>query len=526
MYRYRAPIHGFGIPLFSAAALLALTLLPGAGYGAAGQAGDPDTAVVESARAGAPQHPPASDPGAPAVEYAEAGQQRRSAGSAADRGANESAAAGTDQQDAGATGDLGAGTAGAAEPGAEVAADTEHASQAPGAADTASAGAGAQGTDADQPGHGSAAMDSMVLGGILGGQVGGPVGAAAGAVVLGIYGAVTGEVPLAANSGGGGRPPRNEVERDLELEREIQTSRKRESRIQGTLETAIRDELRRQEDLLREIEAGESSTGTALLEPEENARRAPRAPKERVLPASIYEESYFTIPDGAWDGKPARKVLARSLDADRNGAPEEVRYHDPENGDVLRKMFDRDYDGRMDSWTLYRGGLIAELRLDEDGDGAPDEWQHYGRSGLMTRREMDHNKDGEPDAVYIFERENLVMEQHDSDYDGNPDRVVRYARRELARVEEDTDLDGRLDTWTDFGEHNGREVIGRIERDSNKDGAADTFETYAQVEGDTLLTMREEDRNGDGGIDVVSFYENGKLKRREIRNPVGAGGEL
>ena len=57
-------------------------------------------------------------------------------------------------------------------------------------------------------------------------------------------------------------------------------------------------------------------------------RAAPPAPKARDLPASIFTEGTEEV--AVSPGSTERKtVLARSLDADEDGSPEEVRYFDP-----------------------------------------------------------------------------------------------------------------------------------------------------------------------------------------------------
>ena len=94
-----------------------------------------------------------------------------------------------------------------------------------------------------------------------------------------------------------------------------------------------------------------------------------------------------------------------------------------------------------------------------------------------------------------------------------------YDGRRLVRAEEDIDRDGSIDTWTFFETAGDKEVVARVEKDTAKRGKPDTFETYAQLGGKTVLVKREEDKNGDGAIDVLSLYENGKLKERQILDP-------
>ena len=76
-----------------------------------------------------------------------------------------------------------------------------------------------------------------------------------------------------------------------------------------------------------------------------------------------------------------------------------------------------------------------------------------------------------------------------------------------------------MDAWTIYLVQSGVEAVARIERDRSGRGFADTFETFVQRDGKALILRREEDINGDGEIDVVSFYKDGKLRRRQIRDP-------
>jgi hypothetical protein len=76
-----------------------------------------------------------------------------------------------------------------------------------------------------------------------------------------------------------------------------------------------------------------------------------------------------------------------------------------------------------------------------------------------------------------------------------------------------------MDMWIRYTRQGGREEVARIERDRKGRGFADTFEFFSVEAGTAVLKRREEDMNGDGEIDIVSFYEGGKLRRRQVSNP-------
>jgi hypothetical protein len=297
---------------------------------------------------------------------------------------------------------------------------------------------------------------------------------------------------------------------------------------QSSLETEIEAELRRQEELLAKIDRDEALEGalgaesTEGLSDEEiaeqaNTRAAPLAPRDRDLPEYIFDTDTVTVRRGEWGNDRELEVTRRSLDADRDGQPEELRFFDAQ-GAYLRKEEDRDYDGRMDAWSSFRGGELATREVDTDGDGAPDVFERYAR-GRMSSREIDRNQDGKRDAFYEYQNDSLVSERHDTDYDGRVDFRVTYRDRRRVQSEEDADKDGRFDTWTTYVTDGDRDAIDRIERDQTGDGKRDTFEVYHQKDGETVLARREEDKNADGVIDITSIYEDGKLVRREISDP-------
>lgn len=365
------------------------------------------------------------------------------------------------------------------------------------------------------------------------GSYGGPIGAAAGATAMLVYSAVTGNVPFqgprnghggtGGHGGGGGYAPTpsDEADREQSMDEQINGAMAK----QDDLEQQIQDELKRQEDLLKKVDKDAKTQTPPPANPnakqtlqETDPRIAPSAPKDRDIPEALFAETRVTIPKGAWGDNPKLDVIKKSLDADRDGKPEEIRYCDPTTGQILRKEEDRNYDGTIDAWTTYQNGVVVARELDENGDGKPDVWEKYA-NGRMTSREVDRKGDGKPDAFYLFEGDSLVEERHDTQHSGKIDLVIYYQNRKRVRSEEDQNHDGRMDTWTYYAVVDGNEVVTRIERDTKGKGKPDTFESFAQQNGKTVLVKREEDTNGDGKIDITSYYENGKLVRREVADP-------
>jgi hypothetical protein len=293
------------------------------------------------------------------------------------------------------------------------------------------------------------------------------------------------------------------------------------------LESEIEAELRRQEELMNQVDRGaapvvrgtEDRPDDDALAERADPRTAPRVPRDRDLPLAIFERETVTLPPGTWEDQDReQRVIVRSLDADQDGRPEQIRYYAVKGGALLRKEQDRDFDGDIDTWSTFDGDELIRRVLDTNDDGKPDAWEDY-RNGRMTRREVDRDQDGTRDAFYTYETDSLIEEKHDSDNDGSFDLIVTYQARLRVKVVEDRDRDGRPDGWTIYREHEGEELVARIEKDSDGSGKPDVFETYAVLNGEPVLTKREEDKNQDGTIDITSIYKNGKLVKREISDP-------
>jgi hypothetical protein len=313
-----------------------------------------------------------------------------------------------------------------------------------------------------------------------------------------------------------------EAESDYEGDLEGEMARQEElQRVQGEIDA----ELRRQEVLQRSRDLSE--IGRALngsppdeekLEQRADPRIAPRAPVDRDLPVAIFDSEEIEVPAGTLGNSEPMVIIMRTLDADRDGHPEQVRYVDKSTGAMIRKASDRDYDGALDTWQTYAGDSLDERTLDTDGDGHIDTWERY-QAGRMIERVIDRNGNGHKDAFYTFSTGSLVEERHDRNDDGQFDAIVIYQGRQKSRSQEDRSGDGQFDTWTTYAVVGGKEMPASIKRDSNGSGKVDIIETFETSSGTPVIAKREEDINGDGTIDVTSIYRRGKLYRRELTDP-------
>jgi hypothetical protein len=292
-------------------------------------------------------------------------------------------------------------------------------------------------------------------------------------------------------------------------------------RVQGEIDA----ELKRQEALQRSRDLSEigrvlngSPEDTEDLEQRADPRIAPRAPVDRDLPIAIFDSEEIEVPPGTLGNSDAMVIIMRTLDADRDGHPEQIRYVDKSTGEMIRKAADRDYDGKLDTWQTYAGNSVDERTLDTSNDGEIDTWEKY-QGGRMVERIIDRDGSGRQDAFYTYSDGTLAEERHDRNDDGEFDLIVTYQGRWKSRSREDRSGDGQFDTWTTYAVVHGEEMSASIKRDSNGSGEVDIIETFETSSGKPVLAKREEDTNGDGAIDVTSTYRRGKLYRRELADP-------
>jgi len=314
------------------------------------------------------------------------------------------------------------------------------------------------------------------------------------------------------------------VEADDDTQEDLEGEMARQAelqRVQGEIDA----ELRRQEILQRSrdlFEIGRALDGSPAsdedLEQRADPRIAPRPPVDRDLPVAIFDSEELEVPPGTFGNSSPMLVIKRSLDADRDGNPEQIRYIDKGTGEMIRKEADRDYDGKLDTWQTYAGNSLEERTLDTNNDGHVDTWERY-RGGRMVERVIDRNGDGGKDAFYTFSDGSLVEERHDRNDDGQSDLIVTYQGRQKARTREDRSGDGQIDTWTTYAVVDGVELPAVIKRDSDGSGKIDIVDQFETSSGKSILAKREKDTNGDGEIDVTSTYRNGKLYRRELADP-------
>lgn len=163
-----------------------------------------------------------------------------------------------------------------------------------------------------------------------------------------------------------------------------------------------------------------------------------------------------------------------------------VRPEYDRQGKLQKLEFDRNGDGKMDTWGYMDGSRVVRVEADENGDGEIDRWEYY-------RTELPPAKPGEPPPgpdrlVERIERATKL--------DGRVTRTDYFADGELARSEEDTDGNGKVDKWTTYADGS----LSMLATDTSGRGTPDRRMVYRA---DGTLDRVEVDATGSGEFRTV-----------------------
>ncbi len=235
------------------------------------------------------------------------------------------------------------------------------------------------------------------------------------------------------------------------------------------------------------------------------SRKQPRVSSmpAKAPPPTIDSEGFRLIYEG---GRLARKE--RDLNGDKR--PDIIRYYD-ETGRLIRQEEDSRLDGRLDTWTFHEDGRPVRKESDTNGDGKVDLWAFYNEKGNLVRTEVDSDADNHRDHVILYAQGEMVKERRYTPGLEPPRFVATYANGLQTRKEEDTDGDGRINRVTEYDDSG---HVTKISRDTAGQGAFNLFAYYEPQTGKVL--REEEDLNGDKTVDVISYFEKGRLVRREF----------
>ena len=161
--------------------------------------------------------------------------------------------------------------------------------------------------------------------------------------------------------------------------------------------------------------------------------------------------------------------------------------YDKKSGKLTELTYDRDKNGRIDTWTEMDGTRPLRSRIDLDEDGKIDRWEYYDDTGGLAKVGFSRKKDGKVDAwAYAAPDGTLARVEISSAGDAAQiDRWEFYEGGGLSRAEEDSDGNRRVDRWETY-ENGGLRTAAL---DENGDGIPDRRLTYS---GGTLVLIESE----------------------------------
>jgi hypothetical protein len=232
------------------------------------------------------------------------------------------------------------------------------------------------------------------------------------------------------------------------------------------LEAAIEQELQRQSGFESQVtQASLTSGGTTQDKPVElpgeQASAATTAPAGRPASGNIAVASVNKSP-GSIPPTQFKNVEVKDIDGD--GVPDLWTYHNPRNpGEIVRQEESTKYDGTVDAWS-------------------------YFKDGKLVRRDVDTRGQGRPDTIFYYADDKIVREERDESGTGRISYRAIYQNGRLAHVEKDTRGEGKINFWIHYDTNDSKEII----------------------------IKDETDMNGDGVADLWTYYENGRVVRRDV----------
>jgi hypothetical protein len=136
--------------------------------------------------------------------------------------------------------------------------------------------------------------------------------------------------------------------------------------------------------------------------------------------------------------------------------------------------YDRDHDGKPDEIWVYRNGRPVEWSYDRNFDGRFDSWDHYDSAGMRILSKADNNFDGIPDVTWRYTKGIITSMEMDTDFNGIPDAFFTYKNDLVQQVDIKPNGTNVITLREVF--RNG--VLTEIWRDTNRDGQFDEIVQY------------------------------------------------
>ena len=150
--------------------------------------------------------------------------------------------------------------------------------------------------------------------------------------------------------------------------------------------------------------------------------------------------------------------------------------YDTKTGKLTELTYDRNKNGRIDTWTAMDGTKPLRSRIDLDEDGKIDRWEYYDDKGGLAKVGFSRKHDGKVDA-WAYAAPDGTLSRVEISSTGDEQKIDRwefYQGGGLVRAEEDTDGNGRVDRWETYAGG----ALETAAMDENGDGRPDRRLTY------------------------------------------------
>jgi len=165
----------------------------------------------------------------------------------------------------------------------------------------------------------------------------------------------------------------------------------------------------------------------------------------------------------------------------------DVKSEYDQNGRLTRLTYDRNGDGKIDTWGFMDGSRVVRVEVDENGDGKVDRWEYHAEKGSNGSAGSAGSTGSTGSGV------DVTLERIDraTKFDGVINRHEYFDKGVLTRIEEDTDGDGKVDKWETYSGG----TLATMALDTKGRGTPDRRLIY---QSDGTLSRIETDPNGTG----------------------------
>lgn len=137
---------------------------------------------------------------------------------------------------------------------------------------------------------------------------------------------------------------------------------------------------------------------------------------------------------------------ATDAPAGKAGQPQGTEQLKPEYdaaGKLQKLEYDRDKDGKVDTWGYMDGARVVKVEVDENGDGKVDRWEYHRADAAAA---------GAPagDVAAAGVDKTVERIERATRFDGTVSRREYFENGALTKIEEDTDGNGKVDKWETY----------------------------------------------------------------------------